>query len=170
MAVSRPIGHHVMPKLGGTNAKSLASQQEARERAEALRPMPSLRQQLPVYKERSRTSASLFAWLRRLATDDAYQRVLRAGRMPRSLSALVIASSVVAPVLRIASMTGRRPDANWSAASQRASARLFARLRRLATDEAYQRVPRAGRMPRSLSALVIASSVVALEKRTRPPN
>jgi hypothetical protein len=58
----------------------------------------------------------LFARLRRLATDDAYQRVPRAGRMPRSLSALMIASSVVAPVLRIASMTGKRPDANWSVA------------------------------------------------------
>src|ERR1700704_527423 len=52
---------------------------------------------------------------RRGSTDDAYQRVPRAGRMPRSLSALVIASSVVAPVLRTASMTGRRPEANWSA-------------------------------------------------------
>jgi hypothetical protein len=57
-----------------------------------------------------------FARLSRLATDDAYQRVTRAGRMPRSLSALVIASSVVALVLRIASMTGKRPLANWSAA------------------------------------------------------
>ena len=36
--------------------------------------------------------------------------------MPRSLSALVIASSVVAPVRRIASMTGKRPVANWLAA------------------------------------------------------
>ena len=68
-------------------------------------------------KCRQSTSASLFARLRRLATEEAYQRVPRAGRMPRSLSALVIASSVVAPVLRIASMIGRRPDANWSAAA-----------------------------------------------------
>lgn len=68
-------------------------------------------------KSRQSISASLFARLRRFATDEAYQRGPRAGRMPRSLSALVIASSVVAPVLRIASMTGRRPDANWSAAA-----------------------------------------------------
>jgi hypothetical protein len=38
------------------------------------------------------------------------------GCMPRSLSALVIVSSVVAPVLRIASITGKSPVANWSAA------------------------------------------------------
>jgi hypothetical protein len=64
---------------------------------------------VPVYKEwgmgksRQSTSASSFARLRRFATDEAYQRVPRADRMPRSLSAPVIASSVVAPVLRIAS-------------------------------------------------------------------
>ena len=53
------------------------------------------------------------------------------------------------------------PSINDGRIRQRASASLFARLRRLVTDDAYQRVPRAGRMPRSLSALVIASSVVA---------
>ena len=68
-------------------------------------------------ESRQRASASLFERLRRLATNNAYQRVPRAGRMPRSSIALAIASSVVAPVLRTASMTGSRPHANWSAAT-----------------------------------------------------
>jgi hypothetical protein len=45
----------------------------------------------------------------KVGTDDAYQRVSRAGRMPRSLSVLVIASSGSRQFFRMASMTGRRP-------------------------------------------------------------
>jgi hypothetical protein len=63
---------------------------------------------IPVYQGLAVTD-KFFARASRFNTDDTCQRPPRADRMPRSLSARVIASRVVAPVLRIASTTGISP-------------------------------------------------------------
>jgi hypothetical protein len=53
----------------------------------------------------------------RFATDEARHAPPRAVRIPRWFNACDIASRVFAPVWRIASTTGSKPDANSSAAA-----------------------------------------------------